>query len=112
MCKKVYTAVCVMTPHPLAMSPGYKMERHVEETLVRFDQAVTDDLIEAYVDTKEGIDKAGGYGIQGLGGILVERIEGSWDNVVGLPVRSLLALLEKVMEDDAEEDEDADAFNW
>ena len=43
-------------------------------------------------------DKAGGYGIQTAGSILIERIEGSYDNVVGLPLRILLKLIEKVME--------------
>jgi septum formation protein len=49
------------------------------------------------VKTREGVDKAGGYGIQGLGTILVDRIEGSYDNVVGLPLRTTLQLIEKVM---------------
>jgi septum formation protein len=61
---------------------------------------VTDDLIEAYVRTREGADKAGGYGIQGIGSILVEKVEGSFDNVVGLPLRATLKLIEKVMTED------------
>jgi septum formation protein len=74
-------------------------------------KVVTDELIQAYVRTREGVDKAGGYGIQGIGSILVERIEGTHDNVVGLPLRATLRLIEKVMmkdEDDDEEDEDED----
>lgn len=59
--------------------------------------AVTDDLICAYVRTREGADKAGGYGIQGVGSILVEKIDGTFDNVVGLPLRATLQLIEKVM---------------
>ena len=55
--------------------------------------------------TREGADKAGGYAIQGAGAILVERIEGSWDNVVGLPLRATLGLLEKVL---AQNEEDSD----
>ena len=47
--------------------------------------------------TREGVDKAGGYAIQGIGSILVERIEGSFDNVVGLPLRTTLQLIEKTM---------------
>ncbi|KAF2458151.1 Maf-like protein-domain-containing protein [Lineolata rhizophorae] len=100
---KVYTAVSCMTPLESAREPGYAMETHVEETLVRFDPSVTDDLILAYVKTREGVDKAGGYGIQGIGSILVERIEGTFDNVVGLPLRATLQLIEKVMT--PEEDE-------
>lgn len=59
---------------------------------------VTDELLLAYVRTREGADKAGGYGIQGMGSILVERIEGTFDNVVGLPLRATLRAIEKIME--------------
>lgn len=81
-------------------------------------QTSTDELIRAYVRTREGADKAGGYAIQGMGGLLlVERIEGGYDNVVGLPVRATLGVVERCLEkaeaedvrdefDDDEEDED------
>lgn len=105
---KVFTAVAVMAPLESAKDPGYALETCVEETSVRFDAAVTDDLILSYVKTREGADKAGGYGIQGMGSILVERIEGTFDNVVGLPLRATLQLIEKVVvqaeENEGEED--------
>lgn len=49
--------------------------------------------IERYVATGEGDDKAGAYGIQGRAGAFVTRIEGSYSNVVGLPLAETLALL-------------------
>lgn len=94
---KVYTAVAVMTPLESARDPGYALETAVEDTSVKFDAGLTDELILAYVRTREGADKAGGYGLQGMGSILVERIEGSADNVVGLPLRVVLKLIEKAV---------------
>lgn len=66
---------------------------------------VTDELILAYVRTRDGADKAGGYGVQTAGSILIERIEGSYDNVIGLPLRPTLKLIEQVMVPEDEEDE-------
>lgn len=53
-----------------------------------------DDLLEAYIRTGEPTDKAGAYGIQGVGGFLVKEIHGSYSNVVGLPLAEVLADLE------------------
>lgn len=52
-----------------------------------------DAVIEAYVASGEPLDKAGAYAIQGQGRRLVERLDGSWSNVVGLPVDETRALL-------------------
>ncbi|KAK5326923.1 hypothetical protein LTR70_001938 [Exophiala xenobiotica] len=94
---RVYTAVVCVTPLESARDPGYALERAWEETVVKFDSGISDELLLAYVKTREGADKAGGYGIQGTGAVLVEKIEGSFDNVVGLPLRTTLKLIEKVM---------------
>jgi septum formation protein len=49
--------------------------------------------VEDYVATGEPMDKAGGYGIQGMGGAMVTRVEGDYYTVVGLPVSGLVSLL-------------------
>jgi nucleoside triphosphate pyrophosphatase len=58
-------------------------------------RAADDDYLRAYVATGEPMDKAGAYGIQGYGAALVERIEGDFFGVMGLPLRLVLRLLEE-----------------
>lgn len=107
---KVYTAIVAMAPLASARQPGYAMETAIEETAVRFDGSVSDEVILAYVRTREGADKAGGYGLQGLGSILIEGIDGSYDNVIGLPLKTTMRVMEKVLaradDDERLEDED------
>jgi len=62
------------------------------ETRVRM-KKVTLKTIDSYVRTKEPLDKAGGYAIQGRGAVLVDRIEGDYSNVVGLPLGALAETL-------------------
>jgi len=54
---------------------------------------LSDEEILGYVKTGEPLDKAGGYGIQGIGSILVERLDGCFYNVVGLPLSKLAEML-------------------
>ncbi|MDI6688165.1 MAG: Maf family protein, partial [Desulfobacterales bacterium] len=56
---------------------------------------LTDEEIEWYINTKEPFDKAGAYAIQGLGTFLVKSINGSYTNVVGLPVCEVIEFLIK-----------------
>ena len=83
---EVITGYCLMAPL------GPHVIKHVV-TQVYFLE-LSDTLIQRYIDTKEPMDKAGGYGIQGLAGSFVEKLEGSYTNVVGLPLAQLLRDLE------------------
>ena len=56
---------------------------------------LSDDEILSYIATGEPLDKAGAYGIQDLGGIFVEKIDGDYYNVVGLPLESLCRILKE-----------------
>lgn len=66
----------------------------VEETKVLFN-ALTDEQITAYHQALPISDKAGGYMIQGAGGLIVNRIDGCYYNVMGLPINTLSSLLKK-----------------
>jgi len=81
----VMTAVAIIEPNGLETT-------FVEETAVVF-HTLSQELIEAYVASGDSYDKAGGYGIQTVGTLLVERIEGDYNNVVGLPLAALFAQL-------------------
>ncbi len=70
-----------------------KVSRSVE-TKVYF-KRLTAGEIEAYVNSKEPLDKAGAYAIQGLGAIIVRKIEGDYFNVMGLPLSTLVENLKK-----------------
>ena len=88
---QVMTAVTVM-----AQSVGQTLERVFPvQTDVTF-YPLSDHEIERYLDTGEPFDKAGSYGIQGYGGLLVERIAGDYNNVVGLPVARLMRELREM----------------
>lgn len=65
-----------------------------ENTIVKF-RNLDIDKLKGYVSTQEPMDKAGAYGIQGLGALLVEKIDGCYLNVVGLPLVKLDFLLNK-----------------
>ena len=66
-----------------------------------FFDKLTDEDIEGYISSDEPYDKAGGYGIQGKAGLFINRIEGCYYNVVGLPLARLRKLLEQTMDKEA-----------
>lgn len=80
----VYTGLAVL-------QNGYRDMRFVE-TKVHF-RPMTETEIRWYVSTGEPLDKAGSYGVQGLGSVFVESIEGNYFNVVGLPAPTLYDML-------------------
>lgn len=81
----VYTGICVITPQR-------KLRQKVVETKVRFKRLSETD-IEAYLASGQWRGKAGAYGIQGLAGCFVQKIIGSYTNVVGLPLYETMLLL-------------------
>lgn len=64
-------------------------------TNVKF-SSLTDEEIRNYIATKEPMDKAGAYGIQGFGGVFVEEIKGDYYSVVGLPLNKLNKILKEM----------------
>ena len=80
----VYTGVCLMLP-------GGAAHERVETTRVKF-RRMSEGEIARYVRTGEPLDKAGAYAVQEIGGIFVERIEGSPSNVIGLPLTAVASL--------------------
>jgi septum formation protein len=77
------------------IAPGGACATGTEITRVRL-RTLGAEEIDAYVATGEPLDKAGAYGIQAFGSILVEGVRGCYFNVMGLPVVRLLALLDEV----------------
>ncbi len=81
----------------VAVHIGTQLTALVERTVVHFAE-LTDDDIRWYVSTGEPADKAGAYAMQGRGGAFVTAIEGSYDNVIGLPRHRIRHLLPHVRE--------------
>jgi len=82
---RVLTGVCLITPED-------RLRTKIVDTKVRF-KYLTKAEIEAYVASREWRDKAGGYAIQGLAGAFVQKIKGSYTNVVGLPLTEIVSML-------------------
>lgn len=86
----VLTGLCVL---------GYKNNVYFEEILYSYANVYFGNYslceLKKYVETKEPMDKAGAYAIQGFGSFLVEKIEGDYYSIVGLPVQKLYKILNK-----------------
>jgi septum formation protein len=82
---RVMTGVCLITPDDVVRTK-------MVDTRVRF-KHLTKSEIEAYIASREWRGKAGGYAIQGLAGCFVQKLTGSYTNVVGLPLSEVVALL-------------------
>ena len=79
----------------VAVAWNSRLESGVESVEVTF-RPLTDERIAAYVATGEPMDKAGAYGIQGYGAVIVERVHGDYFAVMGLALGRLVGLLERV----------------
>jgi septum formation protein len=79
----------------IAVAAHGTLRSGVERVRVSF-RSFPEEVADAYVATGEPMDKAGSYGIQGYGSTLVERIEGDYFAVMGLPIRRMIGLLESV----------------
>jgi septum formation protein len=87
---QVITAVALVTPS----APGDKTRLRTRVALTRVSMLhLSQAQITAYVESREGVGKAGGYAIQGRAEMLVKEISGSYSNVVGLPLALTVSLL-------------------
>ena len=84
--RRVMTAFVLLDPN------GQAYANQVVSSQVNF-KVLTDTQIQDYLATGEPYDKAGAYAVQGLGAALVEKVEGSYTNVVGLPLDEVLTVL-------------------
>ncbi len=89
----VISGVCVME------LPSRKKMLRIEQTHIKM-RTIKDEEIDRYILTGEPMDKAGAYAIQGEGREFIEKIDGSFSNVVGLPLELLQKMLNHIMNDE------------
>ncbi|PAV16490.1 Maf Ham1 [Pyrrhoderma noxium] len=94
---EVVTGVSLV--YPILHAPGYQIKSIDERTIVHFAEC-PEHLLTAYADSGEGIDRAGGFAIQGLGGMLIRKVDGDYNNVVGFPAASFFKYLDILVEDE------------
>ncbi|NHJ32548.1 MAG: septum formation protein Maf [Asgard group archaeon] len=86
---EVYTGICIVDLE------NDKVLSAVEKTIVSMLEWTTE-KIEAYVEAESILDKAGGYAIQGKGAAMINKVEGCYYNVMGLPLSRLIIMLDKL----------------
>jgi septum formation protein len=84
---RVLTGICLITPDD-------RVRHRIVDTRVRF-KRLSREEVDAYIASREWRGKAGGYAIQGLAGCFVQKIVGSYTNVVGLPLTEVVAMLSR-----------------
>ncbi|XP_032669803.1 dTTP/UTP pyrophosphatase isoform X2 [Odontomachus brunneus] len=89
----VYTGVCLKTPQ--------SQVQFYESTKVKFGD-ISEKQIREYIKTGDPMDKAGGYGFQGVGGCLIEKIDGDYYTVTGLPMYALSRRLDQMFSVDVQ----------
>jgi len=82
---RIYTCICLITPNR-------KLRHRIVETRVRF-KHLSSEEIDCYLVSNEWRGKSGGYAIQGMAGAFIERLVGSYTNVVGLPLTEVIKML-------------------
>jgi septum formation protein len=87
LCGRTHTVISA-----IALTEDERVDLRTEETKVTM-KAFSEEEIEAYVATGEPMDKAGAYAAQGVGAFIIERVEGCFYNVVGLPLSLLYDML-------------------
>ncbi|KIJ62964.1 hypothetical protein HYDPIDRAFT_93440 [Hydnomerulius pinastri MD-312] len=96
---EVVTGVSLV--YPILTAPGYAIKELDERTLVYFVDSPLH-ILQAYVENGEGSDRAGGFAVQGLGSLLIRKIDGDYHNVVGFPAASFFQMLDKLVEEETD----------
>ncbi|XP_061143439.1 probable bifunctional dTTP/UTP pyrophosphatase/methyltransferase protein isoform X2 [Syngnathus typhle] len=91
----VFTGVAIVLCCQKSNEEDYQIVEFYEETKVKFAD-LSEDMLWEYIDSGEPMDKAGGYGIQALGGMLVEYVHGDFLNVVGFPLNHFCKKLDHI----------------
>ena len=86
---EVYSGLCIYD----SASKEERITHH--RSLIKMAE-ISEDEIDGYVATGEPMDKAGAFGIQGLGSVFIERIEGSYSSIVGLPIHEIYKILKEM----------------